>query len=315
MPLITWMYLRGKCANCQAPISIRYFLVELLTGLTFLGSWLHFESRSPALALVACLILSAFIVAIFIDIEHLIIPDEITIGGMVAGFLLSAVVPELHNVTDRAEALKLSGLGIVVGGGIVYLILRGGKLAFGKEKIEFESETKVIFTETTLKLPDKEVPYEELFHRKTDYIHLFAKTVELSDRCYFNTTLKLTPTELHIGEEKFDPEQIPQMEVLTKEIILPREAMGFGDVKFMAAIGAFFGWQAAIFSLMWSAVLGTVLVLISLIFRRREWGSKIPYGPYIAVAAAIWLFLPQNLQSMWIDYLSIFTQIITGKAF
>ena len=108
-------------------------------------------------------IVAGFIVAIFIDIEHLIIPDEITIGGTVVGFLLSAAVPQLHNTLNRAEALKLSGLGIVVGGGIVYLILRAGKMAFGKKKIEFPPDSKIIFTETSLQLPDAEYPFEELF--------------------------------------------------------------------------------------------------------------------------------------------------------
>src|SRR4051812_8439816 len=96
IPLLTWLFLRGKCANCAAPISVRYFLVELLTGFVFLGSWLRFGATSPILALVYCLVLAAFIVATFIDLEHIIIPDEITLGGTVVGFLCSLAVPSLH---------------------------------------------------------------------------------------------------------------------------------------------------------------------------------------------------------------------------
>src|SRR5262249_3104067 len=51
IPLVTWLYLRGKCRNCGAPISIRYFLVELLTGITFLVCWNVFGRQSALLAL------------------------------------------------------------------------------------------------------------------------------------------------------------------------------------------------------------------------------------------------------------------------
>jgi leader peptidase (prepilin peptidase)/N-methyltransferase len=81
--------LRGKCKNCAAPISIRYFLVELLTGVAFLVCWLHFGHKSPWLALAYSVMMAGFIVATFIDFEHLIIPDEITLGGAAVGFVLS----------------------------------------------------------------------------------------------------------------------------------------------------------------------------------------------------------------------------------
>src|SRR4030095_2442197 len=96
IPLVTWLYLRGKCANCGAPISIRYFLVELLTGLLFLAAWLAFGHRSVWVAVAYCVLLAGFIAATFIHFEHLIIPDEITIGGMAAGFLFAAIAPGLH---------------------------------------------------------------------------------------------------------------------------------------------------------------------------------------------------------------------------
>lgn len=309
IPIVTWLYLRGKCANCRAAIPSRYVLVELLTGVAFATCWILFGPRSTGLAIVYCLVLAGFIVATFIDIEHIIIPDEITIGGIFAGFILSAIVPEMHGVTDRAAALQASFLGIAVGGGLVYLILRGGKLAFGKEKLDLAPDTKVIFTERSLQLPDKELPYEEIFYRKSDCIELRAKTVELSDRCYFNTILRLSPQELKIGEETFNPEHVPHMEVVTSGMVLPREAMGFGDVKFMAAIGAFFGWQATIFSLMFSAVLGTIVSLGTIAIRRAEWSSRIPYGPYIALAAIIYMFLPLSLQEGWKAYLGVFSQL------
>src|SRR5882724_4130361 len=96
IPLLTWVLLRARCAHCRAPISVRYFIVELLTGIAFMASWMAVGRQSVWLALVYCLILGGFIVATFIDLEHYIIPDEITIGGMVVGFLCSLAVPALH---------------------------------------------------------------------------------------------------------------------------------------------------------------------------------------------------------------------------
>src|ERR1044071_1753100 len=75
IPLVTWVTLRAKCANCRAPISVRYFMVELLTGLMFLACWLRYRHESVGAALVMCIVVSGFIVATFIDLEHFIIPD------------------------------------------------------------------------------------------------------------------------------------------------------------------------------------------------------------------------------------------------
>ena len=65
MPLITWLVLRGKCKNCSAPISARYFLVELLTGLMFLFAWWSHGQNSPMLALIYSLVLAGMIAATF----------------------------------------------------------------------------------------------------------------------------------------------------------------------------------------------------------------------------------------------------------
>src|SRR5579871_6389403 len=72
IPLVTWLYLQGKCANCRAPISVRYFLVELLTGAVFLGCWLVAGHQSAIVALIYCLFMAGLIAATFIDFEHFI---------------------------------------------------------------------------------------------------------------------------------------------------------------------------------------------------------------------------------------------------
>jgi len=299
VPLATWLYLGGKCRNCGAPISIRYFLVELLTAVTFLGCWLAFGSQSAWLALAYALFLAGLITATFIDFEHFIIPDEITVGGMVAGFVCSFLLPSLHDEANLAGSLRQSAFGIVAGAGIIYLILRLGNLVFGREKVALPPDTRIIFTETAVHLPDKEIPYEELFYRPSDVISLHARTVELVDRCYKDVQVRLTPSSLRIGEEELNPEAEPHLEVVTTEIVFPREAMGLGDVKFMAAIGAFLGWKAVVFSLMFSSMIGSVVGITLIVLRKREWSSRLPYGPYIALAAAFWVFGGKRLVQWW----------------
>src|SRR4029453_17791713 len=89
VPLVTWLYLGGKCRNCRAPISIRYFLVEFLTACIFLMCWLGFVRQSVPGAALYSFFVAGLLAATLIDFEHFIIPDEITIGGMIAGFICS----------------------------------------------------------------------------------------------------------------------------------------------------------------------------------------------------------------------------------
>ena len=303
VPLFTWLYLRGKCRNCSAPISVRYFLVELLTGIAFLACWLKFGRQSPALSLVYCLVLAGLIVATFIDFEHFIIPDEITFGGMVVGFLFSFLVPSLHAHRGiqpaLTEAMKGSALGIAVGAGLIYGILRLGKILFGRKRHFLPEESKLIFTETTLVLPGREILYGDVLYRKSDVIRLHARTVELVDRCYKDVAVALSLDSLQIGDDTFDPEKVKHMEAVSSEIILPQEAMGLGDVKFMGAIGAFLGWQAVLFSLMVSSLIGSVVGLTLIALRKQAWSSRLPYGPYIAAAAAIWIFGGKQFVEWW----------------
>ncbi len=296
VPLVTWLSLRGKCKNCSLPISPRYFIVELFTGLMFLACWLAFGEHTPWHALVYCLVMAGLITATFIDFEHFIIPDEITLGGAVAGFIISMIVPTLHPAAHTwSEGAVMSLVGIAAGAGIVYAVLRVGKLLFGRERIKFPPNSKIVFGETALHLPDKDIPYEEIFYRQTDTIVLNARTVELVDRGYRDVKVKVSPEAVQIGEEKTTPEAVPHMEAECNEVVLPREAMGLGDVKFMAAIGAFLGWKGAVFSLLASSVIGAAVGIVLICLQRREWSSRMPYGPYIALAAVIWLFAGEKI--------------------
>lgn len=295
VPLFTWLWLRGKCANCQAPISVRYFIIELLTGLFFLLSWLRFGEESALLALVYCLVLAGFIVGTATDFEHLIIPDEVTKGGMVAGVICSFLVPQLHNTDSMVEALTASFIGLAVGGGLLWAILYAGKLAFGRQKIDIPTGSRIIFGEDGLHLPDRMIPYEDIFYRESDTIHLHTARLELPDRCYrdANIEVSLLRHVLKINDEALNPEEVPYMALEADSIDLPREAMGLGDVKLMAAIGAFTGWEGVLFTLTLSSMLGAVVGLALKL-------QRLAYVPYIAAAATIWIFFGRDLLHAWL---------------
>jgi leader peptidase (prepilin peptidase)/N-methyltransferase len=198
--------------------------------------------------------------------------------------------PAYRPLQSPGAAMRDSVLGMIVGAGVVYAILRLGKLLFGRYKVALPSGTRILFTETALKLPDGEMPYEELFYRPNDMIRIEAEKVELIDRCYGKVELRLQAKQLRIGQDTFDPDKVLYLEAVADHVVLPREAMGLGDVKFMAAIGAFLGWPAVLFSLAFSSVIGSVVGVALIVMRRREWSARMPYGPYIAVAAVIWIF-------------------------
>jgi leader peptidase (prepilin peptidase)/N-methyltransferase len=297
IPLFTWIYLRGKCRNCGAPISARYFIVELLTGVLFLGCWVGPGRQSPVLALIYAGFLAGLEAASFIDFEHLIVPDEITLGGMAVGFVCSGLAPRLQEARSMSGALKQSLAGMLAGVAIIYCIVRAGKWVFGRHKIALPADTLIVFTESGVQWEGQQFPYEELFCRPSDVIALQARRVEMADRCYKDVPVRLGVSRLCVGADEFTPETVACLEAVSSEIVLPREAMGSGDVKFMGAIGAFLGWKAVLFSLTLSSMIGSV-VGVALIALRKQTSTRLPYIPFLALAAALWIFCGHRLVAL-----------------
>ena len=80
--------------------------------------------------------------------------------------------------------------------------------------------------------------------------------------------------------------------------------MGRGDLKFLAAIGAFLGWRAVLCSIFAGSVLGSVVGLMSMLLGRRAWSAKIPFGPYLALGALVWMFFGGRLVAWYAGLLA-----------
>jgi leader peptidase (prepilin peptidase) / N-methyltransferase len=123
IPIVSYLLLRGRCRGCGMHISPQYPLVELLNGLLTLALFLRF---GPTLAfLVLFLFCSALVVITFIDLEHQIIPDEISLTGIVVGFAFSFFL--------QGHSWLNSLLGILLGGGSLLLVAYGYQWLTGKE--------------------------------------------------------------------------------------------------------------------------------------------------------------------------------------
>jgi leader peptidase (prepilin peptidase)/N-methyltransferase len=207
IPFLSYILLGGRCRFCKQKISLRYPLVELLTALLLLA--LFNRSGLTYDFFFYMVLLCALIVATFIDIKHRIIPDEISIGGMLLGLILSGIRGvNLSPFSFSIKPLFSSFTGLIVGGCIIYL------------------------------------------------------SGFLFDLVYFKL-LKRPPIQ---GET---------------------ESMGGGDVKLLAMIGAFLGWQKAILTFFLAPFLGIVIGIINLLTKKDH---TIPYGPFLSMAALISLF-------------------------
>lgn len=212
IPLLSYILLSGKCRNCHSKINPRYFIVELLTGLTFLVLFKYFGLGYNFL--VYTIFLCGLIVATFIDIQHRIIPDEISVGGIVLGLVLRVIqgINFSPFVFDYHPVLR-AFIGAIVGGGIIYL-------------------TGFFF-----------------------------------DLVYFKL-LKKPPIQ---GET---------------------ESMGGGDVKLLAMIGAFLGWERAVLTFFLAPLFGAVIGVINLAVKKDH---TIPYGPFLSLGAVLSLFYSSQI--------------------
>jgi leader peptidase (prepilin peptidase)/N-methyltransferase len=310
LPVVSWLFLRGKCAHCSAPIPFRYIAVEILTAILFGFVWWVF----PPQVVVFIWVLLGLLVAIsYIDAEHLIIPTNLTWGGSVVGLIACSVWPHLSAMAGYQFTWKeglISGvIGWVVGFVGLWLVVELGKKAFGKRAMKFDSAV-----EWSLKEPEgdqdpmcfvidgEEVPWWDIFARKTDRLIVDATSVVVDGEEAGPGQLVIRETEIELADgRKFEIEKMVSLRGRTKSVVIPREAMGMGDVHLLAMIGAFFGWSGVFFSLFGASLFAIAAAVIG----RIGFGKQLPFGPFIAMGAVAWMFGGAELWRLYFEFLGL----------
>lgn len=213
IPILSWIFLHGKCSSCGLKISIQYPLIELITAIFSLLIWFLmlqpfvFEGKTfwaYGMELYMLLTMLILIPVSIIDIKHYIIPDSITLGGLVIAVLLSFFPGFLSPV----EAL----IGLLTGGGILYSIGIIGELIFKKE------------------------------------------------------------------------------------------AMGGGDIKLMAFIGALWGWKVAATAIVLGAFCGAFIGIFLMIIKKANKENMIPFGPFLALGTILSVFWSEQIIYFYLNF-------------
>ncbi len=268
IPLFSYLLLGGRCRSCRSKFSFRYFFVEFLTGIVFLGFFRYYGLTAVTLAY--WVMLSCFIIATFVDFEHRIIPDEVSVGGMCVGFLLSCLIPGLHQISEKALAVgQLSMRIIVVACLLVHL------LDFLAHKRKPDQEDKALFFIIIMLLflqwgcallLSRISPSEKIFP--------FVRSADAS-----------------LVGLLFGGGMIYAMGLIG-DVIFRKESMGGGDVKLMALMGAFLGWKVAFLTFFIAPFFGAVYGVAEKI---RTKDSAIAYGPFLVLGCLLSMFLGDQI--------------------
>lgn len=205
IPILSYIFLLGKCKTCKTKISIQYPMVELLMAILSCAVVYRFGLSMTSLGYF--LFCAALVVIIWIDIHHQIIPDVISIPGVIIGFLFS--------FTNYTVTWQSSLIGLVVGGGSLYTI------------------------------------------------------------------------------------------ALLYYLIRKHDGMGGGDIKLLAMLGAFLGWQSLPFIILASSLSGTIVGLFAMLKQRKGGQTRIPFGPFLSGAAIVYLLFMQDITNLYTWYLTL----------
>lgn len=250
IPILSWFLLRGRCRACTAAISFRYPAVEFLNAALWVAVGWTFRDLpyTPAvnagLMALHLLFVSTLLASTWIDLDHRIIPDEFTLGGLAVALVACVLLPGLHAGAVEASpaspawmASLFAGLvGMLVGGGVLFLTGVVGTLLLQKQIRE---------------------------------------------------------------AQKHDPEV--------------DSAMGLGDVKLMAMVGAMLGWVDVLLAFLVAVFLGAILGCLHkyrtgtrpdgatgwVAIRERfvSGDSSMPFGPHLCGGALVMLLVGSPIRA------------------
>lgn len=313
IPILSWLLLRGKCADCHAPIPVRYWIVEVVTALLFAASWY----QSSVLTALLLFVFMALAVAIgWIDAEHQIIPISLTWGGSAVALIYAGFHSELLHVRDPSAAhegpwwtgVKDAGLGWVLGFFGLWSVVLLGKMIFGKKKIAFDVPTdwQLIDAPTdadpvVFSCEGEDIPWDDLFFRKSDELLLECTAIELNGSATGQGLLKIREHEITTPDGTVHRlEDVKSLSGKVTHATIPREAMGMGDPHLLGMIGAFIGGFGVVFTIASSAV----FAIIAAVLGRIGLGRPLPYGPFLLLGALAWIFGGWKLWQLYVDWIS-----------
>ena len=213
IPIISFFYLKGRCSHCNSKISMQYPLVELLTGL--LTFFLFVKFRISIEFVFYSILFTSLVVVAFIDLKYMIIPNIISLPGIIVGLLFNMLRTEWSGSINIFSDLNLYNLlGTIVNINILNSIagtLIGGGL--------------------------------------------------LLSVAYIYRTIRRA------------------------------EGLGMGDVKLIAMLGAFLGVGGVVFTIFISSVIGTIVGISIILYKKGDMKYQIPYGPFLSLAAVIYVLV------------------------
>ncbi len=311
IPLLSWLLLRGKCADCGGPIAVRYFFVELLTAVLFIAVWLLFPPQAAGFLFV----MMALLVAItFIDAEHLIIPVPLTWAGSILGVAACAFWPPLAMLGSTAatptwlDGITASAIGWASGFFGLWLVVELGKIAFGKKTASFESPTEWSVREGDGKnepmcfiIDGEAISWWDLFNRKSDRLLVDCTVIRVDGQPVGVGMLEIREASITLPDgTEVQFEDLASLDGLAKSVVIPREAMGMGDIHLLGMIGAYFGWSGVFFSLFAASLFAIAAAIIG----RIGFGRQLPFGPFLAMGCCTWAFGGWKLWAWYAQFLS-----------